>query len=332
MNNKIRWGILSTAKIARTQVIPAIQQGQYGEVAAIASASKDKVEQTAAELSIARIYASYEELLAASDIDAIYNPLPNHLHVPYTIKALEAGKHVLCEKPIGINSAEARQLLDAAKQYPQLKVMEAFMYRFHPQWQKAREIIDSGLLGEVKQVHTVFSYYNVDPANIRNKPEAHGGALMDIGCYCISFPRFIFKREPVRVVGLATIDPVFGTDSLTSGMLDFGEGRSAAFTCSTQLEPYQRLNIQGTKGRLEVEIPVNAPADTPARLYLQRDRIIEEITTEPANQYTLQTDEFAQAILNNTPVPTPLTDALQNMQVIDAIVKSAATHAWVNIG
>lgn len=331
MNNKIRWGILSTAKIARTQVIPAIQKESYGEVVAIASASTDKVKPVAEEFGIPRVYNTYEELLAADDIDAVYNPLPNNLHVPYTIKALEAGKHVLCEKPIAINAAEAQQLLDAAKKYPHLKVMEAFMYRFHPQWQKAMQIIKEGLLGEVKHVHSVFSYYNMDGANIRNRPEVHGGALMDIGCYTLSFPRFVFGKQPVRVMGLSHTDPVFGTDSLTTGMLDFGDGLSAAFTSSTQMEPYQRANIFGTEGRLEIEIPVNAPNDVPARLFLQRNRVIEEIKVEASNQYTLQADAFAKAILQDTPVPTPLTDALENMQVIDAVVKSASTGGWINV-
>lgn len=330
--NKIRWGILSTAKIGRTQVIPAMKKGNYTDVVAIASANTAKVRQAADELGIPRIYGSYEELLAADDIDAVYNPLPNHLHVPYTIKALEAGKHVLCEKPVGLNTADALQLLEAAKRYPKLKVMEAFMYRLHPQWQKAKEIVDSGLLGEVKHIHSVFTYYNVDAENIRNNRAAGGGALMDIGCYCLSFPRFIFNREPVRVVSSANFDPVFKTDNLTSGMLDFGDGLSAAFTCSTQLEPYQRVNIMGTKGRLEIEIPVNIPADAHARLWLQRDRIVEEIKVKPVNQYMLQADAFSKAILDDTAVPIPLTDALNNMRVIDAVFKSAQTNAWVNMG
>jgi len=329
--NKIRWGILSTAKIGRVQVIPAMKKGIYTDVVAIASANADKVKQAADDLGIPRVYGSYEELLAADDIDAIYNPLPNHLHVPYTIKALEAGKHVLCEKPIGLNAADAAKLLDAVKQHPKLKVMEAFMYRFHPQWQKVKELIDNGRLGEVKQVHSVFTYYNVDAENIRNRPEVGGGALMDIGCYCLSFPRFVFGREPVRVISSVNFDPAFKTDNLTSGILDFGDGLNATFTCSTQMEPYQRVNIMGTKGRLEVEIPVNIPADAHARLWLQRDRIVEEIKVKPVNQYMLQADAFSKAILDDTPVPAPLTDALNNMKVIDAIFKSARANEWVKV-
>jgi predicted dehydrogenase len=328
---KVRWGILSTAKIGLKQVIPAMQKGEFVKILAIASRNIDKAKLAAAELNIPKVYGDYEDLLADPDIDAIYNPLPNHLHVPYTIKALQAGKHVLCEKPIGLNAADAQKLINAANEYPKLKVMEAFMYRFHPQWQKAKAIIEQGLLGEVKTIHAHFSYFNPDPDNIRNKPETGGGGLMDIGCYCISFPRFVFGAEPQQVVALADIDPLLKTDRITSGMLDFGGGKTATFTCSTQLEPYQRVNIFGTKGRLEVEIPVNAIADEPARLWLQINKNIEEIHVQASNQYTLQGDAFSEAILNDTPVPTPLTDALNNMKAIDAVVKSVNDKNWVKI-
>lgn len=331
MKNKIRWGILSTAKIGLKQVIPAMQKGQYIDVVAIASRDIEKAQSAANELGIPKVYSSYEALLADADVDAIYNPLPNNLHVPYTIKALQAGKHVLCEKPIGMNATEGEQLSEAAKQYPHLKVMEAFMYRFHPQWQKAKQIVNDGLLGEVKTIHAFFSYFNDDAANIRNKPETGGGALMDIGCYCISFPRFILNSEPQSVISIIDRDPVMQTDRLTSGMLAFNNSVSATFTCSTQLEPYQRVNIFGTKGRLEIEIPVNAIPDKPARLWLQNNQAIQEIHVEAVNQYTLQGDAFSKAILDNTDVPTPLTDGMNNMRVIDAIVKSAHDGAWVKL-
>jgi len=329
--NKVRWGILSTAKIGLKQVIPAMQKGKFMAVTAIASRDAGKADQAAAELNIPKAYADYDSLLADSDIDAVYNPLPNHLHVPYTIKALQAGKHVLCEKPIGLNAADAQRLLDAAKQYPELKVMEAFMYRFHPQWQKAKSIVEQGVLGEVKTIHAFFSYFNADAGNIRNKPETGGGGLMDIGCYCVSFPRFIFGSEPHSVVAVADIDPALQTDRITSGILDFGDSKTATFTCATQLEPYQRVHIFGTKGKLEIEIPVNAIADEPAKLWLQVNKATEELQTEAVNQYTLQGDAFSEAILSNTPVPTPLTDALNNMKVIDAVVKSAKDKTWVKI-
>ena len=327
--SKIRWGILSTAKIGLKQVIPAMQKSQHVEVVAIASRDIVKAQSAANELGIPKAYPDYESMLADPDIDAIYNPLPNHLHVPYTIKAVNAGKHVLCEKPLSMNADEVGPLLAACANHPELKVMEAFMYRFHPQWLKAKQIVDDGLLGEVKNIQSYFSYFNDDAGNIRNKPETGGGALMDIGCYCISFPRYLTEKEPQRVIGLIRTHPITSTDTLTSGMLDFGDGVSATFTCSTQLEPYQRINIFGTKGRLEIEIPVNAVADEPARLWLQNNKIIQEILIEPVNQYTLQATEFCKAIINNTEVPIPLTDGINNMKVIDALFKSAHKNTWV---
>ena len=284
----------------------------------------------AAQLSIPKAYGTYGALLADPEIDAIYNPLPNHLHVPWTIKAIEAGKHVLCEKPIGLTSVEARQLADVAARHPHLKVMEAFMYRFHPQWQRAREIVASGGVGELKTINSFFSYYNDDPHNIRNRADVGGGGLMDIGCYNISLSRFIFAAEPTRVLGIIEYDPQFKTDRLASGILDFGRG-TATFTCSTQLSPHQRANIYGTGGRVEVEIPVNAPPDVPCRIWYQQGSAVEEITFDPVDQYMLQGDAFAAAVLNDTPVPTPLTDAVANMRVIEALKASAQEAAWVSL-
>ena len=328
---KVRWGVLSTANIGMKKVLPAMQRGQLCEIAAIASRDEGTARAAAAQLGIAKAYGSYEALLADPDIDAVYNPLPNHLHVPWTIKAIEAGKHVLCEKPIGLSAAEGQELADAAARHPHLKVMEAFMYRFHPQWQRAREIVASGQIGALRTVNSFFSYYNDDATNIRNRADVGGGGLMDIGCYNISLSRFLFDAEPQRVVGVVEYDPQFGTDRLASGILDFGGGTTATFTCSTQLAPYQRAHAYGTEGRIEIEIPVNAPPDVPCRLWLQRGGPIEEIVFDPADQYTLQGDAFAAAILNDTPVPTPLTDAVANMRVIEAVVASARGDAWVTL-
>lgn len=326
--NKIRWGILSTAKIGTEQVIPAMQAGEYCEIAAIASRDLDKAQEAATRLGIPKAYGSYEDLLADPEVDAIYNPLPNHLHVPWSIKALDAGKHVLCEKPIALTAAEAQELLDAAQKRPELKVMEAFMYRHHPQWQRARRLVAEGKIGELRTIQSFFSYYNVDPNNIRNMAEIGGGALMDIGCYCISQARFIFGAEPQRVCGSIEYDPQFRTDRLTSGILDFGRGTST-FTCSTQLTPYQRVNIFGTEGRVEIEIPFNAPPDQPCKMWHQHGTEIEEILLDVCNQYTIQGDLFSQAILNDTDVPTPLEDAVANMRVIEAIIHSAKSGTWV---
>lgn len=325
---KVRWGVLSTATIGTGQVIPAMQQGTYCEIAAIASRSPEKAQAAAAQLGIPKAYGSYEELLADPEIDAIYNPLPNHLHVPWSIKALQAGKHVLCEKPIALTSAEGQTLVDVARQYPHLKVMEAFMYRFHPQWQRARQLVLEGDIGELRTIQSFFSYYLDDPNNIRNRDDVGGGGMLDIGCYTVSLARFIFGAEPNHVFGTVEYDPQLKIDRLASAILDFGRGTST-FTCATQLVPYQRVNIFGTTGRVEIEIPFNAPANQPCKIWYQHGDETEEIQVEASNQYTLQGDAFSQAVLNNTDVPTPIEDAVANMKVIEAVFQSAKTATWV---
>jgi predicted dehydrogenase len=325
---RVRWGVLSTAKIGTQKVIPAMQRGELCEIVAIGSRDIAAAERAASQLSIPRAYGSYEALLADHEIDAIYNPLPNHLHVPWSIRALEAGKHVLCEKPLGMSVADAERLVVAAASYPGLKVMEAFMYRHHPQWKRTKELVDAGAVGELRSVQSAFSYHNVDPTNIRNSVAAGGGGLMDIGCYCISVARFIFGREPQRVCGWVEHDPAFGTDRFASGLLDFGIGTSI-FTCSTQLVPYQRVNILGTTGRIEIEIPFNAPPDRPCRIWHEQSGKIEEIFFPICDQYTLQGDAFARAILEDTPVPAPLADAVANLRAVEAVKASAASGKWI---
>jgi predicted dehydrogenase len=326
--SKVRWGILSTAYIGVEKVIPAMQQGEYCQTTAIASRSLDRAKAAAEQLGIPKAYGSYEELLADPQVDAVYNPLPNHLHVPWSIKAIEAGKHVLCEKPIGLTSDEGQKLVDAARAHPELKVMEAFMYRHHPQWQRAKQLASEGQIGELRTIQTFFSYFLLDRDNIRNKADIGGGGLMDIGCYCISLSRFIFDAEPERVCGIVEYDPGMEIDRLASAIMDFGRGTST-FTCSTQLEPYQRVNILGTEGRVEIEIPFNAPPDRPCKMWHQRGEKIEEIVFDICNQYTIQGDLFSQAVLNDTEVPTPLEDAVANMKVIEAIVQSGKSGTWV---
>lgn len=330
MNKKIKWGILSTAKIGREKVIPALQNSNNCEVIAIASRNQEKANQTALALNIPTAYSSYEDLIRDPEIEVIYNSLPNHLHVDYTIAALKAGKHVLCEKPIGLNQREARILSKEAAKYPNLKVMEAFMYKFHPQWIKAKELIQQGKIGNVKNINTFFSYYNTDANNIRNKSDVGGGALMDIGCYCISFPRFILDKEPLHVVGNRIIDPVFQTDTLTTGTLFFEEEVTANFTCSTQIFPYQRTNIIGDKGRMEINLPCNAPLDSPTKITIYTAEGEETLFFE-ANQYVLQCEAFANAILNDTELPYNLSDAHLNMKVIDAIIRSDMENAKVEV-
>jgi len=325
---KVRWGILSTAKIGKEKVIPAMRSGEHCEVAAIASRNLEKAQTLARQFSVPKAYGSYEELLTDPEIDAVYNPLPNHLHVPWSIKALEAGKHVLCEKPIGLNAGEAQELLEAARKHSQLKVMEAFMYRHHPQWQRARQLVDDGGIGELRLIESFFSYYNVDPDNVRNMADAGGGALMDIGCYCISLSRFIFDDEPQRACGIMEYDSRFGVDRLTSGVLNFSKG-SSTFSCATQLVPYQRVNVFGTEGRVEIEIPFNPPANQPTRIWHQRGTEVRDIVLESCDQYAIQGELFSQAVLNDTEVPTPLEDAVANMKTIEAVVSSAESGMWV---
>jgi len=325
---KIRWGVLSTAKIGTEKVIPAMQLGEYCKFTAIASRQLEKAQAAAKRLSIEKAYGSYEELLADCDIDAVYIPLPNHLHVPWAIKALKAGKHVLCEKPIGLNAAEAQELLEASRKFPRLKVMEAFMYRYHPQWQWVKQRVSEGKIGELRTIQFFSSYHKIDPNNIRNKADFGGGGLMDIGCYCISISRFFFGTEPRRVCGIREEDPEMKVDRLTSGILEFASGTST-FTCATQLIPYKRINIFGTRGRIEIDY--SGPPDQPCKIWHEDDARIEEIIPEICNQYKIQGDLFSRAVLEDKEVPTPLEDAVANMQVIDALVRSARSGSWENL-
>jgi predicted dehydrogenase len=328
--SKVRWGILSTSKFAQTKIIPALMKCEHVELAAVASRDQAKAGEVAAKFGVPKAYGSYEELLADPEIEVIYNPAPNHLHVPWSIKALEAGKHVLCEKPIGLDVADAQRLLAASKQYPKQKAMEAFMYRHHPQWRNAKRLVEEGKVGQLRTIQSFFSYHNTDASNIRNRSEIGGGGMMDIGCYNVSLSRFIFGEEPRRVLGVVEFDPNFKTDRLASGILDFGRG-TATFTCSTQLAPYQRAHIFGDAGRVEIEIPFNAPPDRPCRMWHESSAGLEEMTFEVCDQYTIQGDLFSLAVLNDTPVPTPLEDAVANMKVIEAVFESGRSGKWIEV-
>jgi predicted dehydrogenase len=334
MSKKIRWGVLSTAAIGLKKVLPAMQLGQYTEITGIASRDLSKAQEAAKTLGISKAYGSYEELLADSEIDAIYNPLPNQMHVPWTIKAAEAGKHVLCEKPLGLSADEARTLL-AVRERTGVKIGEAFMIRTHPQWLRLRELLDQDRIGQLRSIVGFFSYFNINPANIRNQVDSGGGGLMDIGCYLVHSSRYAFGREPDRVVGCIERDPQMHTDRLTSAILDFADGQ-AIFTCSTQLVPYQRVQFFGTKGRIEIEIPFNAPPDRPTRLFIDdgKDLFGGGLTVETfptCDQYTLQGDAFSKAILDNGDVPVSVEDGVKNMEVIDAIFRSAESKGWQSL-
>ncbi len=327
---KVKWGIISTAKIGVEKVIPAMMKCGNVEIIAISSRNLESAQKAADVLGIAKAYGSYEALLLDPEVEAIYNPLPNHLHVPWTIKALQAGKHVLCEKPIALNAAEASLLIEAKEKFPHLKLMEAFMYRHTPQWKYAKQKISEGSIGQLRNIHSIFSYYNSDPNNIRNQSDIGGGGLMDIGCYCISLSRWLFEQEPARVVATIEFDPVMKTDRLASGILDFSTG-SGLFTCSTQMAPYQRATISVTDGVIEIDIPFNAPPDRPTRLWMYTKQGKEEVEFDAVDQYTLQGTSFSQSILDDTSVYTPIEDAISNMKVIDALFESGTKNQWVSL-
>jgi len=333
--NRIRWGVLGTARIATAKVIPAMQRGRWSTVTAIASRDRAKAEAAARALGIPKAYGSYEALLTDPDIDAIYNPLPNHLHGPWTTRAAERGRHVLCEKPIALTAAEARHLLEV-RDRTGVRIQEAFMVRTHPQWLTARDLARSGRIGDLRSIAGCFSYYNDDPGNIRNVPEFGGGGLMDIGCYLINTARFIFDREPQRVIGLIDRDPRLRIDRLASMLLDFGDAHAAG-TCATQMTPYQRVQILGTRGRIEIRIPFNAPPDRPCRVLVDADGHlsgsgIETIELDTCDQYTIQGDLFSKALLDGTEVPVPLEDAVRNMECIEAVFRSAESGRWERPG
>jgi predicted dehydrogenase len=332
---KVRWGILSVAAIGVKKVIPAMQRGTEAEIVAIASRDAGRAAEAAGSLGIPKSYGSYEELLRDPDVEVIYNPLPNHMHLEWSIRAAEAGKHVLCEKPLTMTVAEAKQLLDARNRTG-VKIGEAFMVRTHPQWLRARELVQSGVIGELRAIMGFFSYFNRNPENIRNIAEYGGGGLMDIGCYPIFTSRFIFGEEPKRVAGIMEFDPDMHTDRLTSAILEYPSGQ-AIFTCSTQLVSYQRMQIFGTKGRIEIEIPFNAPPDRPTRLWVDDGRDLfgggiraEEFDT--CDQYTIQGDVFSRAVRGEGDIPVPLESGVANMQVIEAVAKSARSGRWESVG
>lgn len=329
----IRWGVLGAAKIALEYVIPATNATPGAQVVALASRSTERGRAAADRFGIPRVYQSYQALLEDPDIDVVYNPLPNHLHVPWSIKALEAGKHVLCEKPLALNAHEAVRLLEA-RDRTGLLAQEAVMVRTHPRWLGARDLVRSGAIGELRAVTGFFAYRNLAPENYRNTAGMGGGGLLDVGFYPITMARFLFETEPTRVMGLCDLDPVFGTDRLTSAILEFPRGQ-ATFICSTQMADHQALDIHGTHGRIGVEIPWSMPADRPSRLLLDDGQSLTKDTVQaipfPAcDQWQVQCQRFCQAIRDGGPAPVPLEDAVANMRVLDAVALAARTGRWVS--
>ncbi len=326
----VRWGILSTAKIGREKVVPSMLRSKDLQIVAVASRDAARAAEFAAACGAARAFGSYEALLADPEVEAIYNPLPNHLHVPLTLAAARAGKHVLCEKPIAITAAEAEALRDVP---PGIHVAEAFMIRHHPQWQKAIEIVASGQIGELRAVQVAFSYFNADPANIRNRKDIGGGGLLDIGCYALMSGRLLFGADPMRATAIIERSAAFGTDTLSSGLFDFGAGRHLGFSVSTQLVPFQRVQALGTKGRIEIEIPFNPPPDAETRIFVDDGtrlggRNAREIAFPPVDQYQLQAEAFGRTVRGLAPVVGGIEDAILNMRALDALVRAGDSGRW----
>lgn len=330
----VRWGVLGASNFALAVSLHGMKRGPLTKLAALASRDLAKARAAARALAIPRAYGSYEELLADPDIEAVYNPLPNHMHVEWTARAARAGKHVLCEKPIALSASDAEALIAVQRETGRL-VGEAFMIRYHPQWRQAREWVRSGRIGELSSVQIAFSYFNRDATNIRNRKDAGGGALYDIGCYAVNASRYLFGREPVRATALIERDAEFGTDRLSSGLVDYG-GAHLTFTCSTQAVAYQRVNAFGTRGRIEIEIPFNAPDDRPCRIFLDDGSSLNgssaEVTTFPvADQYHLQSEAFSRAIRTGSAIENGVDVAVANMRVIDALFRSAEHGGWEKV-
>ncbi|HEY2916125.1 MAG TPA: Gfo/Idh/MocA family oxidoreductase [Candidatus Limnocylindrales bacterium] len=322
---RLRWGILSTADIARRKVIPGMRRGRRSEVVAIASRDEPTARRVAAELGIPRAHGSYEALLADPAVEAVYIPLPNHLHAEWTIAAAAAGKHVLCEKPVALTAVEAERMIAACERAGVL-LMEAFMYRHHPSWRATVDLVRNGAIGRLRAVDTWFSYYNDDPANIRNIAAAGGGALYDIGCYAINVARLLFESEPVRVQASIERDAATGVDTLTTAILAFDAG-VATFGVSTRMEPDQRVSIYGSEGRIAVEIPFNIPPDRPTHISLTKGGdppvapATERLSFDVADPYGAEADAFAAAVLDGTPLPVRPWDAVANLRVIERILE-----------
>lgn len=333
---KIRWGIISTADIGMKKVTPGIMRSPHSEVVALASRDAGKARAALDQLGLpdARAYGSYEELFADPGIDAVYNPLPNHLHVPMTLAAARAGKHVLCEKPIALTASEAETL----REVPQgVHVAEAFMVRHHPQWHRAREIVRSGELGRVHLVRAIFAYHNVDPDNVRNNSGIGGGGIYDIGCYCVIAGRYLFEAEPRRVVALVDRDPSFGTDRLASVIADFGNGRQLTFACATQTSGRQSVEVFGDRASLEIVIPFNAPLGQPAALLVGHDAphdrsLFRREIVDAVDQYTEEAEAFALAVLGEQPLDYGVEDAIQQARILDAIFRSERSGSWEDVG
>ncbi len=326
----LRVGVISTAAIGVRKVIPGMMASPRCRVDAISSRSLPAAEAAAADLGIPTAYGSYEALLADPDIDAVYNPLPNHLHTEWNLAAVRAGKHVLAEKPLAMNVAEAETVFAEADRHG-VRVVEAFMYRTHPTWLEVKRLMAAGEIGALRHVQTFFGYRNLDAGNIRNIAEFGGGALYDVGCYAINSARWLFGTEP-EVIG-ATIDRdhmegSFGTDTVTAALLQFPNG-TATFACATSIEHGQWVHIMGDTGRIELWIPFNIPPDLQTHITVAQGGsppvapAVRRIDFPPVDQYATQADAFAAHVLDDAPPAVTPADSIANMRVIDAVFVAA---------
>ena len=328
----IRWGILGAARIAARCVLPAFKSTRHAHAVAIAARDRQRASAMAAQFGIARSYGSYADLLADRSIEAVYIPLPNDQHFPWTVRALEAGKHVLCEKPIALNSDQAQAIGEASRRCNR-HIAEAYMIRFHPQWQRARALVGSERLGEVHAVHSWFSYDNPPGENLRNSLIHGGGGLYDIGGYALVAARWLFASPPERVIGLFERDPIHGVDRFTSALAAFPSGRQLVFGVSTALPRAQSVVVYGTRGRLTIETPFNPAADRPTRLLIDDCQDLYgcglEVESVPAaDQYALQLDAFSEAIAQGRAPPFGIDDAIANARALDALFRSERTGSW----
>ena len=329
---KVRWGILSTANIGIKRVLPAIQAGERGTLVAIASRDGERAAAVAAQFGMARSYAGYQALLDDPEVDAIYNPLPNHLHVEWTVKALDAGKDVLCEKPIALHAADAQAIVDARDRSGR-RVIEAFMLRYHPQWHRVRELVRAGRIGTVRAIQSAFCFTVTDPKNVRNQADIGGGALYDVGCYPLVTARYVFGAEPERAMALLHRDADTGVDTVTSGLVAFPGGGQLSFVCALQIAPYQRVALLGTAGRIEVQVPFTPGKELACRILIDTGKAQDGSSGEveefaPVDQYALQCDMAARVFLGEAEQEFPIEDAIRNMRVIDALYRSGRTGVW----
>lgn len=331
MAKKVTWGIIGTASIARRRFVPGIKQAKKAELAAVASRNLLKAEEFSSEFEIPKAYGSYEELLSDPDIQAVYIPLPNHLHCEWVIKAAKAGKHVLCEKPLGTDPKECRKMIDACNKAGVL-LMEGFMYRLHPRTIVMKELLDSGKIGDVKTIVAVSTHLRPTDGDVRFSGEKGSGVLMDVGVYCVNAARYLFGMEPSAVYGTASFMADTGVDTSFSAMMEFPGGRVSLFDCSYDTSYRQYLEVGGTQGALYSDRPF-VPGDGPKTLDFTRQGSMdtEKVRVRGVDQFRAEIDAFSEAIIKGLPSPLDPEDAVKNIQVVQALMKSAQTGKKVEL-